>query len=151
MTEFGLGHTRPKNRLKSGRSRAIAWSLLTKISWQNWSNVDKTGIQIWPHPQKHFPFRPDEKGAERDSQRSGLWSPEATPLARGLGMAQIPNEHQKRLSPDDSTASFILTASSRNRRLLHVRCCFHFVIFKGWCDDLRLLRIGAVNRLAVVA
>src|SRR5579872_7624074 len=76
--------------------------------------------------------------------------PEAMPLARGLGMAQIPKTPKAVESPGTQPLRLFLSALGRNQFLLRGRCCLRFVFLKGRGNDDCLLRIGAVNRLAVM-
>ena len=69
-------------------------------------------------------------------------------LARGLGTAQVPKTSKavesRRLN------RFVVPGFKPQPPLQRGRCRLRFVILKGWRDDMRLLRIGAVNRLAVM-
>src|ERR1700679_1879984 len=72
-------------------------------------------------------------------QRPCLW--------RGVWGWRKSPKHQKRLSRRGLNRFVYFGGSSRDQLLLR---CFRFVFLKGWRDDDCLLRIGAVNRLAVM-
>ena len=88
---------------------------------------------------KHTSFRPAESCALAIRPARAADESRGHAAGAGLGDGACP---QNRF--------VFLAASSGNCRLLRGRCCLHFIIFKGWRDDLCFLRIGAVNRLAVM-